>query len=83
MALSASQRMRANTERLKKGLPPGSPGASATTRVAVIEAEIVTMEHDLARREQSYQRRETGYVARIRDLASSIDDERERDKKIS
>ena len=49
----------------------------------MIEAEIVTMEHDLARREQSYQRRETGYVARIRDLASSIDDERERDKKIS
>jgi len=84
---TAAQRMRDNTARIRKGLPPPEPSANGVVvpppgKMSSIAADIATMERDLQRREKSYADREAEYMEKIRELSSAIEDAKTRDQRI-
>ena len=77
--MTAAQRMRERSKKMKCSLPIGSGGGCgggggpASRRAQSLLAEIETLESDLNRREVSYARRESIDQERIRDLGEALE----------
>jgi hypothetical protein len=89
--ITAAQRLRDNTARVKKGLPPPEPAIPGAaqhaphaphSKTSAIAADIMTMERDLERRERSYADREAAYMSRIHELSAAIESTKTRDSRI-